>query len=224
MSLPEGLPGGHPAAEGVMLRPMRDRDIRAALWELLQKNHADDRDTLVLDELGICEGETRADVAVVNGSLSAFEIKSDRDTLTRLPRQVEVYQRVFDVVTVIVGGRYVERIVDIVPNDWGVIQAVPAEESVKLKPFREPKKNDAVDPFSLAQLLWRDEALALLEDRGLARGLRSKPRRVLWQAIAEQLSLVEVSEAVRVQLKTREGWRSDPPPLPDGEIPLPFAK
>lgn len=207
-----------------MLRPMRDRDIRAALWELLRKNHADDKDTLVLDELGICEGETRADVAVVNGSLSAFEIKSDRDKLTRLPRQIEAYQRVFDIVTVIVGGRYVERIVDVVPDGWGVIQALPAAESVKLEPIRGPKANADVDPFSLAQLLWRDEALALLEDRGLAQGLRSKPRRVLWQAIAEHLSLAEVSEAVRAQLKMREGWRSDPQPLPDGGIHRPSAK
>lgn len=207
-----------------MLRPMRDRDIRAALWDLLRKNHAGDQDTLVLDELGICEGETRADVAVVNGSLAAFEIKSDRDTLNRLPRQVEAYQRVFDVVTVIVGGRYVQRIIDVVPDGWGIIQAVPQDHHVRLKSFREPKTNTEVDSFSLAQLLWRNEALALLEDRGLDRGLRSKPRRVLWQAIADHLSLAEVGEAVRAQLKTREGWRADPLPWLDGEIHPPSAR
>lgn len=198
---------------------MRDRDIRAALWELLQEKHADDQDTLVLDELGICQGETRADVAVVNGSLAAFEIKSDRDTLARLPRQIEAYQRVFDIVTVIVGGRYVERIIDAVPDSWGVIQAVPGEDSAELKMIREPEVNGAVDPYSLAQLLWRDEALALLEHRNLADGLRSKPRRILWQAIVDQLSPAELSEAVRAQLKAREGWRSDPPPQPDDERP-----
>lgn len=202
---------------------MRDRDIRAALWALLDEEHANDPDTLVLDELGICQGETRADVAVVNGSLAAFEIKSDRDTLTRLPGQVEAYQRVFDIVTVIVGGRYVERIVEAIPETWGVIQAVPEPHSVELRPLREPLKNERVDPLSVTQLLWRDEALALLEGRGLAKGLRSKPRRLLWQAIVDQLSPEEVSEAVRAQLKAREGWRSDPRPMQDGGSRQPAA-
>lgn len=196
---------------------MRDKDIRAALWALLDEEHAEDPDTLVLDELGICQGETRADVAVVNGSLAAFEIKSDRDTLTRLPGQVEAYQRVFDIVTVIVGGRYVERIVEAIPKTWGVIQAVSESGSVELKPVREPARNERVDPLSVAQLLWRDEALALLEERELAKGLRSKPRRLLWQAIVDRLSPEEVSEAVRAQLKAREGWRSDPRPTQDGD-------
>ena len=198
---------------------MRDRDIRAALWKLLRDKHTDDQDTLVLDELGICQGETRADVAVVNGSLAAFEIKSDQDTLARLPRQIEAYQRVFDVVTVIVGGRYVERIISAVPNSWGIIQAVPVDESAELKMIREPEVNEAVDPYSLAQLLWRDEALALLEDHNMADGLRSKPRRILWRAIIDRLSPVELSEAVRAQLKARQGWRADPPPQPDGGRP-----
>jgi hypothetical protein len=206
-----------------MLRAMRDRDIRAALWALLDEQHADDPDTLVLDELGICQGETRADVAVVNGSLAAFEIKSDRDTLARLPGQIEAYQRVFDVVTVIVGGRYVERIMDAIPETWGVIQAVSQTQSVELKFLREPMKNERVDPLSVTQLLWRDEALTLLEERGLARGFRSKPRRLLWQAIVDQLSPEEVSEAVRAQLKAREGWRSDPRPTQDGDSRQPAA-
>lgn len=202
---------------------MRDRDIRAALWALLDEEHADDPDTLVLDELGICQGETRADVAVVNGSLAAFEIKSDRDTLARLPGQVEAYQRVFDIVTVIAGGRYVEQIIEVIPETWGVTQAIPGSSSVELKLVREPTKNEDVDSLSVTQLLWREEALALLEERGLARGLRSKPRRILWQAIACHLSPEEVSEAVRTQLKAREGWRPDPRPTQDDGSRRPVA-
>jgi hypothetical protein len=192
---------------------MHDRDIRGALWTLLDQEHKNDPDTLVLDELGICEGAARADVAVVNGSLAAFEIKSDRDTLARLPLQTEAYQRVFDQVTIIVGGRYIERILEAVPASWGIAQATESKAGVELKGIREPTTNNDVDSFSLSQLLWRDEALTLLEERNLATGLRGKPRRVLWQAIAEQLSRQEVGEAVRAQLKTREGWRSDPRPL-----------
>jgi hypothetical protein len=195
---------------------MRDRDIRAALWSLLDDEHRHDPDTLVLDELGICQGAARADVAVVNGSLAAFEIKSDRDTLARLPAQAEAYQKVFDIVTVIVGERYIERIIRAVPDNWGVMQAYRDGSSAQLRTVREPQLNSQVDPLGLAELLWRDEALALLEERDLARGLRSKPRRVLWQTIADHLSLEEVGRAVRIQLKARQGWRSDPRPPSSG--------
>src|SRR5262249_24594293 len=37
----------------------------------------------------------RADVAALGSSLWGFEIKTDRDTLSRLPRQVEAYSRLF---------------------------------------------------------------------------------------------------------------------------------
>jgi hypothetical protein len=126
-------------------------------------------------------------------------------------------------VTVIVGGRYVERIIEAIPETWGVIQAAPGSTSVELNPVREPTRNECVDPLSVTQLLWRDEALALLEERELARGLRSKPRRLLWQAIVDQLSPEEVGEAVRAQLKAREGWRSDPRPTQDGGSRQPVA-
>jgi hypothetical protein len=202
---------------------MRDRDIRAALWKMLDEEHAGDPDTLVLDELGVCQGEARADVAVVNGTLAAFEIKSDRDTLARLPGQVEAYQRVFDSVTIIVGGKYVGRIVDVVPASWGIMQAIETGGAVHLDCVRRPDRNESVDPFSLSQLLWRDEALSVLEEREIDKGLRSKPRRALWRAIADHLSPEEVSEAVRHRLKVREGWRSDPRQRLDGDSPPPAS-
>ena len=44
-------------------------------------------DTIVLDELGLCHGDVRIDVASVNGELSGYEIKRHADTLARRPKQ-----------------------------------------------------------------------------------------------------------------------------------------
>ena len=65
---------------------MRDSEIRNTLRATLLSEHAGDPTAVVIDELGICQGSARIDMAVVNGSLNGYEIKSDLDTLARLPQ------------------------------------------------------------------------------------------------------------------------------------------
>src|SRR6187402_1509374 len=57
-----------------------DPDVRALLREYLEDVHKGS-DTRLLEELGLCQGDVRVDVAVVNGELSGYEIKSPSDTL-----------------------------------------------------------------------------------------------------------------------------------------------
>src|SRR6266511_802692 len=68
-----------------------DAAIRPALRERLLRRHATDADTVLIEELGLCRGKVRVDLALVNGSLHGFEIKSDRDSLRRLSAQVGLY-------------------------------------------------------------------------------------------------------------------------------------
>jgi hypothetical protein len=196
---------------------MRDRDIRSALHAHLWAEHHDDRATLILDELGLCQGAVRADVAVINGSLAGFEIKSDRDTLARLPNQVEVYGRVFDYVTLIVGPKHAATIGKAVPAFWGIVVATEDDGVLHLRSLQSAKRNRNVDALAVARLLWRDEALALLAHHDLDTGLRSKPRRRLWAALVAGLRADELAAAVRETLRAREGWRSDRPPSRCGD-------
>lgn len=191
---------------------MRDRDIRSALHTQLWAEHHDDETTLILDELGLCQGAVRADVAVINGSLAGFEIKSDHDTLARLPNQVEVYGRVFDYLTLIVGVKHAASIRKAVPAFWGIVVATEDDGVLHLRSRRSAKRNRNVDPLAVVRLLWRDEALALLAQYDLNRGLQSKPRRRLWDALVDRLPPDELAGAVRETLRARAGWRSDRSP------------
>jgi hypothetical protein len=193
---------------------MVDRDIRAALDRELQRAHASDPETLVIDELGICQGEARIDLAVINGAIAGFEIKSDRDTLARLPRQAELYGRVFDYVTLVVGGRYRDKVEAVAPPWWGITLATPTTTDVSLQELRPASRNHDVDPCAVVQLLWRDEALEILEEHDLAAGVRSKPRRDLWRRLVDKLPHEVLADAVRSRLRAREDWRPDPPLLP----------
>lgn len=191
---------------------MRDHEIRKILHtELLQDFHLDP-ESLVFDEFGLCTGSTRVDIVVVNGALHGFEIKSDQDTLSRLPTQIELYSRVLDFVTLVVSGSHYKLAVDIIPEWWGVI--VITESNVH-KPLanitRLATKNPSPDPFSISQLLWRQEALLVLEAHGMSKGLTNKSRKFLWKELTNRLPLDELQWIVRNAIKKRLGWRNPTP-------------
>lgn len=188
---------------------MRDRDVREALRRKVLAEHTRDPDTLVIDELGVAHGSARVDIAVVNGRLHGYEIKSDLDTLQRLPNQAIAYSAVFDRVTIVAGAKHASHLADAVPPWWGIKIATQGPRgAVHFADVRAPRSNPGIDPVDLAHLLWRDEAVAILEARSI-KGVRSKNRAGLYRLLADHLQLDDLRDAVRAALKSRVGWRSD---------------
>jgi len=187
---------------------MRDIDIRRELLREMHRRHDGELDTLIMPELGLCQGMARVDLAVVNGSVHGYEIKSEQDTLARLPGQAEIYSRTLEFVTIVVSPSHARKVSNAVPSWWGIWTAVQHEDKVQLQTVRESVPNPKIDPVSLAQLLWREEALEALAQRGLAYGMRSKPRVQLWLRLASELSVAELGGVVRECLKRRgAAWR-----------------
>jgi hypothetical protein len=192
---------------------MREIDIRLALRDEMNRLHGGEPDTLIVEELGLCQGISRVDLAVVNGRLHGYEIKSERDTLARLPAQREIYGRALEYVTIVVAPTHAKKALEIIPSWWGILSPEKDGETVRLEIARKPEPNQYVDPYALAQFLWRDEALQVLMTHGLATGFRSKPREVLWKCLSLHFTLVELGEIVREKLKSRgSDWRVVSPP------------
>ncbi len=185
---------------------MRDRDVRVALRRILDAEHLNDADTRIVEEMGIWSGTVRIDMAVINGRLTGYELKSDRDTLERLPTQAELYSKVFDEVCLVVGSKHAGRARRIIPRWWGVVVATSSKGGVALERVRECKPNPAPDPLLVARLLWRDEALAALKDINLDRGYRSKSVAALHERLATSVPFADLSAIVRTALKRRDGW------------------
>ncbi|QDQ87722.1 sce7726 family protein [Alcaligenaceae bacterium SJ-26] len=188
---------------------MRDKDVRESVWRWLEVIHAGDSDTLMLDELGVLNGATRIDIAVINGQIEGFELKSEKDTLERLPAQRDIYNKVFNKVSLVVAENHCAAAIDIVPKWWGIMLAKPAKDRVVVAWKRKPKLNPSLDAATVASLLWRDEALGVLERYNAASGVRSKPREALYERLASFLDLNTLSTEVRNILKTRANWRVD---------------
>lgn len=186
---------------------MRDQDVRNALRALLDEEHGSEPDTTIVEEMGVWSGTVRIDVAVINGELTGFELKSERDTLARLPAQAEIYGLVFDRVFLVTTDKHLEKAHGIIPKWWGalVVRSCP-EGGYQLVRKRRGRKNPAPDPLITAKLLWKEEALALLNEHGLARGLRSKATPRIHEFLATHLGMAELQAGVRAALKRRRGW------------------
>lgn len=186
-----------------------DCDIRPVLKNWLIETYSG-TNTVIVDELPICWGDSRIDIAVVNCSLHGYEIKSDRDTLDRLPRQIELNNKIFDYITLVCSPRLVDKAKMLIPEWWGV--QIPLEDKdapggIRLELEREPEPNENVDIRDLVELTWKEEAIDILAKRGLARGYRSRPRWDIWDHMVQTIEDQDLKDAVRSCLKLRQGWR-----------------
>jgi hypothetical protein len=197
---------------------MNDAEIRLSFHRKILRRQHKRNDTLVIDELGLNHGKCRADIAVVNGHLVGYEIKSDNDSLRRLGLQVESYNAVFDKAFIVVGDRHIDSIKDRIPEWWGVIVSSRGPRgAINFSMIRKAQMNRSVDLISVARLLWRDEAVEILQQRRLPSRVLRQPRAALYKHLVELLNTCELRKAVREYLQKRRNWRClEPPSQRDG--------
>ena len=105
-----------------LLNKSRFRDdyvYRAAITEKILLGRHNLNTATLLNEVraGLC----KADVVVINGTSTAYEIKSERDSLVRLKNQLENYRKVFAAVNVVVSKSHLSEVLQIATEDVGVI-------------------------------------------------------------------------------------------------------
>lgn len=189
-----------------------DAEIRDLLRRRLRIEHTRDSETVFIEELGLCRGQVRVDLAVVNGHLHGYEIKSDRDGLRRLPGQIRVYGSVLDRATLVVGARHLEHAIELIPEWWGVLRVEQHRKLPRLVTVRRGRENPSRDTRALAELLWLDDAIRLLAQHGAVRGVRGKSRPVVWDRLRDRVPPEAIAAAVRTHLKARASQQSVPPP------------
>lgn len=150
-------------------------------------------------EFWVPQSNKRADVAVIGTRLDAFEIKTERDTLKRLPSQADAYGRVFDRCHAVLACRHVDRALEILPPWWGV-QVIG--DGLSFSTLRRAEPNDAVDPETLVRLLWRDEVYGALCDLGEFPDPRAGRFR-LWEMLLAVLDVEGLKRVVRDALLVR---------------------
>jgi len=144
---------------------MNEIQIKALLKaKLAASQHG--HDAAFVSELFIDDFARRADLVMANGKLSAFEIKSDRDTLDRLDGQLETYLRLFEQVTVVCAERHQAGVEKRVPDGVGV-WVLAMDGSLKI--LRKAKTQRQTSHHSWLSFLPVDELRNLLAQHGLQR-------------------------------------------------------
>jgi len=120
-------------------------------------------------EFCVSRANERADVGVFGTTIDGFEIKTERDTLKRLPQQAAAYSGVFDRRHAVLACRQVDKALETLPP-WLGVQVIDEGPSFSL--LRPAGRNNSVDPETLIRLLWRDEVYAAPCELGLPRDPR----------------------------------------------------
>ena len=166
------------------MKKILDRHVREALHTHLRKGFVEE-DSVVMDELVVPSVRGRIDVVVVKADLHGFEIKSDADNLSRLRLELRNYGKVMDYLTAVVTRKHLAGARRILPKFWGI--QIFEQDSIMVE--RESQRVVDQNLKSLAGLLWRDQALALLSSCGGDKGLLSKPKRDIHQRVVEMFDV-----------------------------------
>ena len=177
---------------------MKDEDIRPILFEYLDEQGLRGR----FFEEFVMGRRTRADALLVREDLIGFEIKSDRDTLARLKRQIKGYHQFCDRNYIVVGAKYLDKVQEEVPENWGVI-LIQKGENEEDKPVLEILRKATAGPRehlrSQLHLLWRSELIEIIHrhNLGAVSGKnKQRLREMIYHGLSRDTVRAELCEAL----------------------------
>lgn len=119
------------------------------------------KNSLLINEFR--SGQSRADVVIINGTSTAYEIKSKYDSLARLDQQIEDYKKIFDRVVVVSHAEKLQAIKECTPPWVGVIEL---PEKGKIKTVRKAISNKVnTDPAAIFDCMRQGEYSAIIKDK-----------------------------------------------------------
>lgn len=173
--------------------------IKAALIDRLFLKGEVCSDAVLISEMVVDSWARRADVVLANGKLSAFEIKSDFDSLARLPGQLETYCALFERVVVVIAPRFLKRVEEMAPEGVG-IWVVEGDGAEGIREKRRARTFDLA-PDAAINLMTVTDLRRLLSANGIT-GIASAARRDL-EFMARDLTKKDLAVAARDSVKRR---------------------
>ncbi len=136
-------------------------------------------------------GENKADSVILNGTSTVYEIKSERDSLTRLSKQISSYQKVFAKVNIITGENHLDAVCESVPQNIGVLLLT---DRFQISTIREAvDSTDRTIPEAIFDSIQLSEAKRILKTRGFE--VPVLPNTQMYQALRKQFITLTPSEA-----------------------------
>lgn len=128
--------------------------------QLLLKNHSL-ADAVLFTEFRA--DPAKLDVLIVNGTTTAYEIKTELDSLARLPHQIESYQAMFDKTCIVTHEWNVDRLAKVIPESVGISTLDSDNQIVTAREAASNKKNLRTE--RIFSSLRKPEYLRLIKNR-----------------------------------------------------------
>ena len=106
-------------------------------------------------------GKNKADLVILNGVSTVYEIKSQYDSLIRLEDQINSYFQVFDYVNVITTSSQVEKIKTLIPEKTGILVLTQNNTISTIRKAKSNKEN--IDPDILFDSLRKNEYTKIIK-------------------------------------------------------------
>jgi len=103
----------------------------------------------------------KADVVILNGTSTVYEIKSEYDSIDRLSNQISSYSEIFDNINVITSYSQLSKITEVLPVRVGLMVLTPR---YTIKTIRDPESGKAcVNPDTIFNSLRKTEYIAIIK-------------------------------------------------------------
>lgn len=195
-------------ADGPEVAPeISEQEIRTFIRTQIPRWVRNASRALLIEEMEVCSGRARIDLAVIADGLIGIEIKGPKDNVSRLPGQAKAYSECFDYVVLATHESLAPKAATLVPEWWGIVVGSQRNHRLKYRFLRRPRPNPSLNLDKLLSLLWRDEIDALLSTLV---GGPPKPRATKKTIRAELLSRIEppiLRQASLQKLRDRTDWR-----------------
>jgi hypothetical protein len=142
----------------------------------------------------------RVDLAVANSHLIAFEIKSAKDKLTRLPKQLAAFQRYFDKVVLVSDEKHIQKVITELPHTVELWSVKCEDNHIRFRVVKRARLERARTRHSFIKTLRTKELRSVLAAEGVSCG---RMRRKALEELALQLSIEKLSSAALNAIKAR---------------------
>ena len=106
--------------------------------------------------------KNKADVVILNGDSTVYEIKSQYDSFARLDKQIQAYFEIFDYINVITSPSQVKKLDSILPDKAGILVLTNRKT---ISTMREPKSNkENINPAILFDSLRKTEYIRIIKE------------------------------------------------------------
>lgn len=163
--------------------------------------------------------DCKADLVIFNGTATAYEIKSERDSLVRLERQLSTYPKVFTKTCVVAAEQHLDAIQRIAPKYVGILCL---NKRFQLSVVREPLEHlDEMSAGAIFDSIRVGEAKKILVSYGM--GVPHLPNTVIRGELRRVFCSLRPIDAHAGMVRTLKATR-DLRPLTDlvGQLPRPL--